>query len=364
MTRLLILSVVPSPYQQDFLRALAARADLEIKVVYLEDECNGYPWPRRALAPWEDILPGFRIESRQVRIHVNRCLPEFGSYDLAIVNTYITAVTAQWATRVGLRGKKWMFWGERLRSQDPGWKHKVQHWLAAPLSKAAGIAAVGSVAQSDYSRRFPGMPVFNIPYHCDLTEFLAAPRPSRANGDITFLFCGVMNARKGVDLLLRAFDRLIRQGTSANLLLIGQEADLSTFLRQTSPAARARINYQGFRAPSELPKYFARADVFVLPSRYDGWGVVVNQALGAGLPIVCSDAVGAGQDLVTLEQNGLRFPTGNEESLFASLKRFVDAPALCSEWGANSRAKAMVWSPEAGAQKMGEAIREVLHRNQ
>ena len=105
-----------------------------------------------------------------------------------------------------------------------------------------------------------------------------------------------MIARKGVDLLLQAFARL---DARARLLLVGREADLPGWLAAL-PAERARAAWstRASRPPEALPRFFARADVFVLPSRYDGWGVVVNQALGAGLPILCSDAVGAAADLV------------------------------------------------------------------
>ena len=60
---------------------------------------------------------------------------------------------------------------------------------------------------------------------------------------------------------------------------------------------------------------FAQADVFVLPSRYDGWGVVVNQALAAGLPIITSDEVGAGFDLVEPGSNGFRVRAGEVDDL-------------------------------------------------
>ena len=69
--------------------------------------------------------------------------------------------------------------------------------------------------------------------------------------------------------------------------------------------------FLGHRAPAELPGLFAEADAFVLPSRHDGWGVVINEALGAGLPIIVSDGVGAAHDLVTHGVNGLITPAGD-----------------------------------------------------
>jgi glycosyltransferase involved in cell wall biosynthesis len=210
---------------------------------------------------------------------------------------------------------------------------------------------MGRVAEEDYRRRFPDPHHFCIPYHCDLSEFLATPRKVQADAPQTFFFCGQMIRRKGVDLLLTAFDRLVNKGIEARLLMVGREADLPQFLAAVSPAARARIHYEGFQPPERLPEYFARADVFVLPSQHDGWGVVVNQALGAGLPVISSDAVGAGLDLVEENVNGLHFAAGEVEGLQRALEIIAANPELARVWGEASRRKALDITPEAGAEK-------------
>src|SRR5262249_36569992 len=119
------------------------------------------------------------------------------------------------------------------------------------------------------------------------------------------------------------------------------------------------IEYAGFQAPEALPEFFARAHVFVLPSRYDGWGVVVNQALAAGLPVICSDAVGAGHDLVMDEVNGLKFSVGDATALAERMRRFLDAPGTIESWGNASRAKARDYLPERGAERWVQALQEI-----
>jgi glycosyltransferase involved in cell wall biosynthesis len=88
----------------------------------------------------------------------------------------------------------------------------------------------------------------------------------------------------------------------------------------------------------------------------------VNQALGAGLPIICSDMVGAGRDLVDEEINGLRFPTGDAAALADRMQRFIHQPSLIDSWGKVSRRRAHHWTPEAGAAKWVEAFQTVLAR--
>src|SRR5262249_33765276 len=218
-----------------------------------------------------------------------------------------------------LRRKRWLFWGERLY-RNSGMKDLVQRGLAAPISQASGIVGIGRAAEEDYRRRFPYLPHFCIPYHCDLSAFFAVHRPPEARTPMTFFFCGQMIERKGVDLLLLAFDRLVSGGLDARLLLVGREADLPKFLAKVSPGTRSRVCYEGFQPPERLAEYFGKSDVFVLPSRHDGWGVVINQALAAGLPIITSNAVGAGIDLVENGVNGMRIAADDVDSLYRSME--------------------------------------------
>lgn len=346
--KVVFITVVPSPYQRDLFSSLAARDDVDLSVCYMEASSPDSPWPKVPLRSFERILPGFWLPFRGARWHVNWRLPDFSAADFVVLSSF-SSWTGQWLMRRGLCGKKWLFWGERLRVQSSAWRSTVQHQLIAPLAQATAIVGIGHAAEDDYSRRFPVPQHFCIPYYCDLSAFLGTARKIQPGAPLTFFFCGQMIRRKGVDLLLTAFDRLVTKGFEARLLLVGREADLPQFLNSVTPRARSRISYEGFQPPERLPEYFAWADVFVLPSRHDGWGVVVNQALGAGLPVISSDAVGAGLDLVEEEVNGLRFRVGEVDDLLRTMQILAANPELACAWGKASRRKAFDITPEAGA---------------
>ena len=343
------VSVVPSPYQRDLFRALAERPELDLHVFYLEAASPDSPWPEAPLAPYESVLPGFWFPLGHARCHWNWHLPDWRRFDLLVCNTLLTSLTGQWLMRRAWRSRPWIFWGER-----PGRSSLLHDRISAPLHRARAIAAIGSVAAREYHARFPEPAIANIPYHCDLSPYLALPR-APITSEPVFLFCGQMIARKGIDLLLEAFAQLPR----GRLLLVGRKADLPQLLAPLPAHIRERIEYAGFQSPEELPRFFARADVFVLPSRHDGWGVVVNQALGAGLPILCSDRVGAGLDLVAPEVNGLRFAAGDAGALAAALRRCLDEPHRLTAWGQASRERAGEWTPRAGAAKWIAAFRDL-----
>ncbi len=347
--KVLFITVVPSPYQRDLFEALAARDEVDIKVCYMESTSSENPWPEKPLRPFERILPGFWVPFRGTRAYVNWGIPDLSQTHLVVLSTY-TSLTGQRLMRTELRGRRWLFWGERL-NRNVGWKGITQRALTAPISHASGIVGIGRAAEEDYCKRFPHVPQFCIPYHCDLSEFLSLRRRPEENAPLTFLFCGQMILRKGVDLLLLAFDRLIARGFDVRLLLVGREADLPKFLELVRPATRSKICYAGFQAPERLPEYFGKGDVFVLPSRHDGWGVVVNQALAAGLPIITSDAVGAGLDLVEDGINGMRVSANDAEALYAAMEAFARNRSLACEWGRRSREKAPDVASKAGAEK-------------
>lgn len=355
------VTVVPSPYQRDLFGALAERDEIDLSVYYLEAGVPDSPWPEKDLRPFETILPGFSITFGNVRAYMNWPLPKLSAADVVVLSSY-SSFTGQLLMRGALRDRRWLYWGELMRAQT-SLKHMVQTQLAAPLAKAAGIVAIGSVAEQDYRSRFPHVQHSCIPYHCDLAPFLSIQRKPDVTSPVTFLFCGQMIERKAVDILLMAFDRLISSGMEARLLLVGREAELPEFLKLVGEKARASIQYEGFQAPESLPAYFARADVFVLPSRHDGWGVVVNQALAAGLPIIVSDAVGAGFDYVENGINGARVEAGSVDELHEAMKNLVQNPGLAKEWGRKSRERAVTLTPEFGAEKWVHVV-ETLMSNQ
>lgn len=346
---LVFVSVVPSPYQRDVFRAIARHGRMRIRVWYLEHAADDSPWPRAKLEAWEHVLPGFTLGRRRVRSHLNWGLPQPGAGEFWIVNGAMTDVTTQRLIRRLGRGHPWCFWGEQPSAPATRLGRALRSWQYSPLREARAIVAVGSRAGDAYRALVPGVPVFNEPYRCELGPFREAARGRQLGAVPVLLFCGQMIRRKGIDVLLHAFTQLIREGIEARLLLAGREGELSALLAACPSEVRSRIEFRGFVAPVDLPVLFAAADVFVLPSRHDGWGVVVNQAIGSGLPIVCSDAVGAALDLLVPERSGLIVPAGNTPALAAALHRLVSDSALRTALSRETAAIASRLGPEHGA---------------
>jgi len=329
------LTVMPSPYVQDLFAALAADARIDLTVWYLEQVAPDTYWGEQAMPGYARVLPGRWYGFSGARVHWNpgiSTLIKNSDAELFVIVGYI-GLTNQVAMRTLNRlGRKWVFWGEVPGLHKRGWLgSQIRRLLQRPLLKAAGIAAVGSRAVAAYQDLMQaGNPpcVFrNIPYHCRLDEFeaQAAEQGSRRaegseyEGGLRFLYCGQLIERKGVDLLCRAFCRLVGSGVDATLTLAGEGPLRPTLEHSLTDECRDRVVFTGFQTVESLPAIFGRADCFILPSRHDGWGVVVNQAVAAGLPVIATQAVGAAIDLVEHQVNGFVIESNSEDAIFEAM---------------------------------------------
>lgn len=366
--RVLVLTVMPSPYQRELFDAMAAHPGLDLRVRYYTADAPDRQWAPPRLPAHSRIMPGFAVHSIARCCCVNpSILTELQAepYDMVVVGDYFT-LTAQVAMRyLTWHGVPWVLWGEApgIHSRGP-----LGRWLRrlaqGPVRRsAAGIAAIGTRAVKAYRELVPAdVPVWNIPYHCDLSEYLAIRRPRASvasSSGVRFLFSGQLIPRKGADVLIRAFEQVCQRDPNATLTLLGDGPHHTRYRQLVSPEWRDRIRFAGFRQPGELPAAFAEADVFVLPSRYDGWGVVVNEALAAGMPIITTSTVGSAADLVEPGRNGFVVLPGDAASLADAMTQFTRRPALVECFAARSREMAHDWTVERGAQRWYDLCRIV-----
>lgn len=132
----------------------------------------------------------------------------------------------------------------------------------------------------------------------------------------SILFVGRLVAYKKPDLLAQAFHELTHQYPDWKLIFIGK-GELETKIKALN---NPRISFRGFIPPAELPDEIARCGVFCLPSVAEHWGVVVHEAVAAGLPIIVSDSVGAATEFLIDGYNGYVFKTNSKESLKNALQ--------------------------------------------
>ena len=174
------------------------------------------------------------------------------------------------------------------------------------------------------------------------------------------LYVGSIIHRKGVDLLLRCAKRV---GEGAEFLIVGGEA--TTKMKQwIRRHGITNVTFRGFEPPEQIRKYMRCADLFVFPTRYDIWGLVINEAMAAGLPVVTTDRCVAGMELVEDGKNGRVVHANDVDALTEGvLKMLHPGQQEQAEIGRNNLGKIRTYSLEHMAQVYGEHMAKIVEEN-
>jgi glycosyltransferase involved in cell wall biosynthesis len=169
------------------------------------------------------------------------------------------------------------------------------------------------------------------------------------------LFCAKLQPWKGPADLLEGFAR----ANVPNLhLVFAGEGPLKPELKLRAKAlgVSERVRFLGFVNQSQLPSVYGAADLFVLPSLYEPFGLVINEAMLCGCPVAISDRVGAKFDLVREGENGYVFPAEDVGAISAVLEDFFADPTKRIRMSAAARERMRTWSPREYMNGLVEAV--------
>lgn len=323
--RTAVLTHFPSPYQVELFNEVERQRPGHVRAYYLHRKVATRRWagvPIMHDHVYVDAAPPDELRSG------------IEAADFVVFNYYNEARAARLIRARDASGKPWCFWGER-----PGYRYP---WLArvARLRRLAGLRSadhpiwgIGGWAVDAYREQYgSGRRYVNLPYYSDLTRFQASP-PAFSIEPLTFLYSGSLSHRKGVDLLARAFVRLAARYPHVRLKLMG-DGPLETRLRRELGASD-RVEWVGFKDWDELPLVYASAQILCVPSRHDGWGLVVPEGLATGLPTIASNRTGAAIDLIETRRNGWLIAADDEDGLYRAMAQAASISE--TDWRAMSR---------------------------
>ena len=143
------------------------------------------------------------------------------------------------------------------------------------------------------------------------------------------VYSGRLVPEKGVDLLVRAFAAVAHDAPDWDLILAGEGPERPRLTKLVPPTLKSRVRFLGFVTPQrKLSALYRNSHVLCLPSRYEPWALVINEAVAAGLAVVASDVVGAAAELVRDGVNGKLFPNNDLTALTACLRWTLTHPQL------------------------------------
>jgi glycosyltransferase involved in cell wall biosynthesis len=218
------------------------------------------------------------------------------------------------------RGTPFAIWMERPRAPISRLRGRL---LRIALGKTGVILAVGTIATISYRMYIPGVKVRSFPYSYGRNAPNGAGPTDTKNGKngetLTALFIGNEWKRKGLDILLVAAAKMPDELQPQLALRVVGLTEPPAELAGIVGAHQGSASYLGFLEPHDVRKELGAADVLVVPSRCDGWAVVVEEAMAEGTPVIASDEVGAAADLVVNGYSGFTFPSEDIEALAATL---------------------------------------------
>jgi glycosyltransferase involved in cell wall biosynthesis len=346
----------------------AAREDgIELLVVYETGMESNRSWEVPADLPYRHIrLRSTSLDLRRLGtdayLHLAlRPLEPLSSFRPDVV---VGAGGGVWSSPANIaafaarRKKGWAFipwWGSFPRDEPSVVRKLSEPWVRHLVTHSDLCLAYGARAARELQR----LGVAPTAIRC-VPNAVPRGQPSttrrRPNHPVRFLFVGQLIPRKGVAELLDAFSEL-----PEGELRIAGEGPLQPLVKRAVEGGR--VTYLGQIDRPALQQLYADSDVLVLPSRYEVWGLVINEALEHGLPVVATEAVGAVDDLVVDGVNGYVTRTSDLGELREAMARIAGWDD--THWRSAAAASAEIverWSIDAATAAFVDACRASVER--
>lgn len=373
--RIGVITAIPTPYRDPFWNAIAADPGTCLHVYYCAATTADRPWnPLWRMRYDHEFLPGYNLL---------RPFPSKGScywnpgivrrlaaerHDALIVGGY-NYPTMMSAMRYAHRRKipYFLMSESHLREPRAAWRRVAKEpIIRAIVRNAAGCLPTGTWAR-EYLLHYGAEPE-RLTFFPNVPDVEALDRQAQelvgrqpeVRRDLglgespVVLYVGRLVEFKRVDLLIEAFAKVVPY-SSARLAIVGdglQRSLLESLVQRLGLADR--VLFRGFVEPDMVARWYAAADVLVLPSVGETWSVAVLESLASGLPVVTTDTVGAAADAINDPAVGSIVPTGDVNALAEAIRTRLAA-------GTNRNLVRARWSPMRERFRYEAVARDLLH---
>ncbi len=248
----------------------------------------------------------------------------------------------------------------RIIKLYPNWKFSVKskdyNHIAieeTEMELAGHIVVASSFTLRTYAEHEVSQDKISInPYGVDTKGFMPRKQATAGSGPVRFVFVGSVDARKGIPFLLETWEKL--SAHDSELTLIGPVSEFTrNFIQLHYPSVIVKGKIPFSEVKKELPAY----DVMIFPSFFEGYGLVIPEAMACGLPVITTNAT-CGPDIIEEGKEGFIIEPANETQLRTAIEYFISEPAQAATMGVSARKKAETMSWDA----YGERWKEVLER--
>ena len=381
-TKVIIITNIIAPYRVPLFNRLAKENWLDLKVFFCKSITKDRQWdvPRGIRFKYR-ILKGitFSLKGRSYykyrTVHFNPGLiPGLIKMepDIVISAEYsIPSIMASFYCRAF--GKKYISWSEGIYYSDRNISLVQKFLRKIIISNARACIGCSTDSKKQYislgakpEKVFISIQTIDVKSFkrkCEMIRKEGKFQDKRKNNERIILYVGSLIVRKGVIHLLDAVKILAQKFNNFRLILVGdgvEKNNLRNFCNEN--IFLDKVHFVGFQQQPNLPNYYAIADVFVLPTLEDTFGVVVNEAMAAGLPILCSKFAGAAGDLIKEGINGYRVDPNDHHKMANYLFKILTNDELRLKMGKASEEIIKNYGIEAATEGFLSAIRETLKK--
>jgi len=373
--RLAILTEIIAPYRIPVLNALVQNPDVDPFVIFLSETD---PSLRRWRVYKDEIrfdytvLPSWRRRVGKYNVLLNHGLSSVLDRvrpDAIVCGGY--SYLSSWSASVWARRARipFLLWCEStLKDQRSG--HGVIEFLKRRFVQRCDAFVVPGKSAGEYLRALGVRgEIITAPNAVDIDFFSGAAQLSQCGSDPIerfglpgryFLYVGRLVTEKGIFELLDAYAKLDRSLKSAvGLVFVGDGAQKHELMRRIAVISHAKVRCMDFLQREDLASVYGHAEALVLPTHSDPWGLVVNEAMACGLPIITTNAAGCARDLVEDSVNGFVVRPGDVAGLSSAMSRLACDARIRQEMSSSSRERIQGYSPAACASGIAEAAKSL-----
>jgi 1,2-diacylglycerol 3-alpha-glucosyltransferase len=360
------------PYHVARARALAAHPQIEPYFIELASMESQHPWlAEKAELRGRLITLCEGTYERRLERKIVAVLRQLRPAALAVAGYSEPAVwwAASWARRNRC--------GVVMFSDTTSWDRQRRWWLESLkrlwIQRYVDAAMVGGQPQRAYlrdlgmdeDRIWDGYNVVDNEFFASQAEVLRADKAAACDRDQAglphryFLFVGRFAPEKNLRDLLHAYARYrFANKDGWGLVIVGDGPQREELLQIVRSLKLNDVVFPGFKQLNELPQYYAFASCLILPSSMEPWGLVVNEAMASGLPVLASNRCGCISDLISPEDNGFTFSPNDVEEMARCMSKMAGlSTERLTAMGGASRKIISRWTPEIWADQLASAVR-------
>jgi glycosyltransferase involved in cell wall biosynthesis len=376
--RLVIITEIIAPYRIPVFNALASRSEIDLHVVFLsENDPSLRLWHvyKDEIRFSYEVLPSWRRRFGRHSLLLNRglvsALNRFKP-DIVLCGGYNYLASWEAAGWAKVHNIPLLLWSEST-ALDTRHGHRVVEFMKARfLSLCKGFVVPGK-SSFDYLKQLgiPELQIFTAPNAVDTALFAGKAGAARSDTSRVqarhslpsryFLYVGRFIEAKGVFDLLQAYASLSEEIRSAvALIFVGDGSECAALVDRASKIVPGTILFPGFAHRDELAEFYALADALIFPTHSDPWGLVVNEAMSLGLPVIVTSVAGCQEDLVQDDWNGFVVPPREPARLAEAMACLAVNSTLRMQMGQRSLEKISAYSPAAWARGLVDATKSFV----